>query len=228
MNAHFDLVILIDCWPINKTWLEEEHHNNTAKFYERIVNRLSEYDFKNVALASYSRPDDISGATESGITATSSLILDNIHSRNHGRDLKIKYCENMIEVFREFPEVCHSGINSSNRPNSVNILICGQSFQVCTHWRPLGFIQWISQDQKVFTHQDLVFRNKMSKERFDHHDFENDPFIEWNEILSNSFTSWSVGIGKDHIESPCFWADSLRWDKANELPPKQNHSSRET
>ncbi len=219
MTAHFDLVILIDCWEPSDVWIEEEQHKEIHEFYERIVNRLGEYDFKNVVLASYPRPIDNS-------RETAKWLVDNIHSRNHGTDLKLKQCEDIVQVFREYPEALHTGTNTENKPNSVNILICGQSFQVCTHWRPLGFIQWISQDQRVFTHQDLVFQS--SQERFDHHDFENDPFIEWNEILSNSFTSWSVGIGEDHIESPCFWADSLRWDKANELPPKQNHSRRET
>lgn len=226
MNAHFDLVILIDCWPLNENWLDEEYHHCTNQFYERIVNRLGEYNFKNVALASYSRPDDYSGEVETGVTATSSVIVDNIHSRNHGNDLKIKYCENMIEVFREFPEVCHSGTNDNNRPNSVNILIGGQSFQVCTHWRPVGFINWINQDQTVFTHPDLVWHN--NQQRFDHDVFEKDPFIEWNKLLSNSYASWSVGIGKDHIESPCFWADSLKWDKANEPPPRQYLHRNET
>jgi hypothetical protein len=220
MTPHFDLVILIDCWPINEAWLEEEFHNETTQFYERIVHRLSEYDFKNVALASYRRPDDVSGLTATGITATSSAILDNVQSCNHGNDLKIKYCENMVEVFREFPEVCHSGINSSNTPNSVNILICGQAFQVCTHWRPLGFINWIHQDQRVFTHPDLVWRQ--GQEAIDQHALKDDPFIQWNELLSDSFASWSVGTGNDYIESPCFWADSLKWDNANEHPPKQS------
>jgi hypothetical protein len=219
MTAHFDLVILIDCWEPSDVWIEEEQHKEIHEFYERIVNRLGEYDFKNVVLASYPRPIDNS-------RETAKWLVDNIHSRNHGTDLKLKQCEDIVQVFREYPEALHTGTNTGNKPNSVNILICGQAWQVCTHWRPLGFINWIMQRQTVFTHPELVWHDGW--EVFDHHDFENDPFIEWNEILSNSFTSWSVGIGEDHIESPCFWADSLRWDNANELPPKQNHSRRET
>lgn len=101
MTAHFDLVILIDCWEPSDVWIEEEQHKEIHEFYERIVNRLGEYDFKNVVLASYPRPNDNS-------RETARWLVDNIHSRNHGTDLKLKQCENIVQVFREYPEALHT------------------------------------------------------------------------------------------------------------------------
>ncbi len=214
MNAHFDLVILIDCWPIDV--LPEHSHNEANQFYNTIVNRLSEYDFKNVVLAAYDP------------TETSKIILDNIHSSNHGQDLKIKKCDNMVEVFREFPEACHSGKNSYNTPNTVNILICGHTWQSCTHWRPLGFIPWIQQNQSVATHPDLVW-NPGDLEAFDQYVFEDDPFIEWQKAVPDTFPAYELGTGADDVESPCYWANSLKWANGiGSTTPEQYHHRRET
>ena len=219
MTAHFDLVILIDCWEPSDVWIEEEQHKEIHEFYERIVNRLGEYDFKNVVLASYPRPNDNS-------RETARWLVDNIHSRNHGTDLKLKQCENIVQVFREFPESSHSGLNVNNATNSVNILICGQSWQVCTHWRPLGFINWIMQGQTVFTHPDVVWHT--GQPAFDHFVLEEDPRIEWHATEPNTFASWSLGTSDTIIESPCFYANKLKWDLPNEVPPSTLYHRRET
>lgn len=219
MTAHFDLVILIDCWEPSDVWIEEEQHKEIHEFYERIVNRLGEYDFKNVVLASYPRPNDNS-------RETARWLVDNIHSRNHGTDLKLKQCENIVQVFREFPESSHSGLNVNNATNSVNILICGQSWQVCTHWRPLGFINWIMQWQTVFTHPDVVWHT--GQPAFDHFVLEEDPRIEWHATEPNTFASWSLGTSDTIIESPCFYANKLKWDLPNEVPPSTLYHRRET
>jgi hypothetical protein len=221
MTPHFDLVILIDCWPATDEWLTVNVHKELNKFYERIVNRLSTYDFKNVALATYTIPN-----TERD-TYTSSVILDNIRSNNYNNaHLKIRRCENMVDIFREFPEACQTGLGKYNNAKSVNILICGQSWQVCTHWRPLGFIPWIMQGQTVFTHPDLVWQ--LGGPLFDQFVFEYDPRIIWNKLHSDSYESHSVGTGKDYIESPFFWSRELKWDFANEEPPTASYFYRET
>ena len=219
MTAHFDLVILIDCWEPSDVWIEEEQHKEIHEFYERIVNRLGEYDFKNVVLASYPRPNDNS-------RETARWLVDNIHSRNHGTDLKLKQCENIVQVFREYPEALHTGTNTKNKPNAFNILICGQAWQVCTHWRPLGFINWIMQWQTVFTHPDVVWHT--GQPAFDHFVLEEDPRIEWHATEPNTFESWSLGTSDTIIESPCFYANKLKWDLPNEVPPSTLYHRRET
>ena len=219
MTAHFDLVILIDCWEPSDVWIEEEQHKEIHEFYERIVNRLGEYDFKNVVLASYPRPIDNS-------RETARWLVDNIHSRNHGTDLKLKQCENIVQVFREYPEALHTGTNTKNKPNAFNILICGQAWQVCTHWRPLGFINWIMQWQTVFTHPDVVWHT--GQPAFDHFVLEEDPRIEWHATEPNTFASWSLGTSDTIIESPCFYANKLKWDLPNEVPPSTLYHRRET
>jgi|TARA_B110000908_G_scaffold47363_1_gene57789 hypothetical protein len=219
MTAHFDLVILIDCWEPSDVWIEEEQHKEIHEFYERIVNRLGEYDFKNVVLASYPRPNDNS-------RETARWLVDNIHSRNHGTDLKLKQCENIVQVFREYPEALHTGTNTKNKPNAFNILICGQAWQVCTHWRPLGFINWIMQWQTVFTHPDVVWHT--GQPAFDHFVLEEDPRIEWHATEPNTFASWSLGTSDTIIESPCFYANKLKWDLPNEVPPSTLYHRRET
>ena len=219
MTAHFDLVILIDCWEPSDVWIEEEQHKEIHEFYERIVNRLGEYDFKNVVLASYPRPADNS-------RETARWLVDNIHSRNHGTDLKLKQCEDIVQVFREYPEALHTGTNTENKPNAFNILICGQAWQVCTHWRPLGFINWIMQGQTVFTHPDVVWHT--GQPAFDHFVLEEDPRIEWHATEPNTFASWSLGTSDTIIESPCFYAKELKWDLPNEVPPSTLYHRRET
>ena len=219
MTAHFDLVILIDCWEPSVVWIEEEQHKEMHEFYKRIVNRLGEYDFKNVVLASYPRPADNS-------RETARWLVDNIHSRNHGTDLKLKQCENIVQVFREYPEALHTGTNTKNKPNAFNILICGQAWQVCTHWRPLGFINWIMQWQTVFTHPDVVWHT--GQPAFDHFVLEEDPRIEWHATEPNTFASWSLGTSDTIIESPCFYANKLKWDLPNEVPPSTLYHRRET
>jgi hypothetical protein len=220
MTAHFDLVILIDCWEPSDVWIEEEQHKEMHEFYERIVNRLGEYDFKNVVLASYPRPADNS-------RETARWLVDNIHSRNHGTDLKLKQCEDIVQVFREYPEALHTGTNTENKPNAFNILICGQAWQVCTHWRPLGFINWIMQRQTVFTHPELVWHDGW--EVFDHFVFEDDPRLDWHKVeKKQSSIAFSIGVGGEDIESPCFYAKELKWELATEVPPATLYLRRET
>jgi|TARA_R110002124_G_scaffold281302_1_gene455397 hypothetical protein len=220
MPAHFDLVILIDCWELSGNWVHGKHRQGVNEFYKRITDRLVEYDFKNVVLASYDRPGDYD-------RQTAKWLLDNIRSNNHvNANLKIRNCNNMVEVFREFPESSHSGLNVNNDTNSVNILICGQSWQVCTHWRPLGFINWIMQGQTVFTHPDVVWHT--GQPAFDHFVLEEDPRIEWHAAEPNTFESWSLGTSDTIIESPCFYAKELKWDLPNEVPPSTLYHRRET
>lgn len=222
MTTHFDLVILIDCWELSDVWLEEEHHKEMHEFYERIVNRLGEYDFKNVALAGYSRPTD-------GSRETDAWLVDNIHSRNHGDDLKVRKCEDIVQLFREYPEALHTGYGEDpvkKRPRSFNVLICGQSWQVCTHWRPLGIINWLLQEQTVFTHPDLVWHS--GEPVFDGFVFEDDPRVEWHKVGYRGHTAHQIGVGGEDIESPCFYAKKLKWDHANEVPPASLYHRRET
>lgn len=185
MSISFDLVILIDCWELDSEWGQEQttFETRTPEFYRRIVKKLSNYNFKNVVLASHDKWD-----LEDSIPDTSKWLVDNIQSKNNGFDLKFRKCENIIEVFREFPEALHSGLDYNNNPNTLRILICGQAFKVCTHYRPLGFIGWLQQEQNgVFTHADLLFAN--NKPWTTEQDFDEDPIILWDIVEEDSYTA---------------------------------------
>jgi hypothetical protein len=185
MSISFDLVILIDCWELESEWGQEQvnFETRTPEFYSRIVKKLSNYNFKNVVLASHNKWD-----LEDLIPDTSKWLVDNIQSKNNGFDLKFRKCENIIEVFREFPEALHTGLDFNNEPNTLRVLICGQAFRVCTHHRPLGFIGWLEQEQNgIFTHPDLVFIPNLPW--LTKQDFEDDTVILWDMLEENSYTS---------------------------------------
>ena len=184
MTASFDLVILIDCWE-SSPWADEQINNDprAQEFYERIVKRLSNYNFKNVILASHDK-----WFTDNTAPATSKWLVDNIHSKDNGSDLKLRNCGDMIEAFREFPEALHSGLDYNNNPNTLRILICGQAFKVCTHYRPLGIMNWLQQEQNgVFTHADLLFTP--DKPWITEQDFDDDHLVQWESVKEDSYTA---------------------------------------
>lgn len=218
MSISFDLVILIDCWELNEDWLgsDPKDHTGVCEFYKRIANRLSDYNFKNVVLASHDK-----WQIKNNVPATSKWLVDNIQSKNNGFDLKFRKCENIIEVFREFPEALHTGLDYNNCPNTLRILICGMSFQVCTHWRPLGVVGWIDQGQNgVFTHPDLVWHTGhpwMTKERFNI-----DTAIQWDIVKENSYTAMLLDDNYS-ASANIMHAGALTWERATEAPPEPRH-----
>lgn len=66
-------------------------------------------------------------------------------------------------------------------------------------------MQW----QTVFTHPDVVWHT--GQPAFDHFVLEEDPRIEWHATEPNTFASWSLGTSDTIIESPCFYANKLKW-----------------
>jgi hypothetical protein len=79
----------------------------------------------------------------------------------------------------------------------------------------------------VFTHPELVWHDGW--EVFDHFVFEDDPRLDWHKVeKKQSSIAFSIGVGGEDIESPCFYAKELKWELATEVPPATLYLRRET
>jgi hypothetical protein len=166
MKHDIDLVVLVDCWPSDHPDMETV---SQVKYYERLVNKLSTLNFKNVALATYKggTPDNYEHFE------TDPYIIEHLKSKNMGANVVAKRCTTFKDVFYEFPEL--------HLCDHMNIVIGGQSWWHCLHWRPLGFFGWINQGFGVMSHPALVHYESNSNIT-SHEAFKHDPFVEWKKI----------------------------------------------
>ena len=152
MKWTYDLVILMDCWPRHYK-LFDETNGNVDLFYERLQKKLSTMKFTNVALATYPNDNDGEFDEEDQMCETDPWLLDNLKSENRGANVNLQLCHTFHDIYKKFPEL----LNIEGMPL---VLLCGQSFNHCTHWRGLGLMQWLEQQTPVFTHPDLCAAGK--------------------------------------------------------------------
>lgn len=191
-NREYDLVILIDCW-------HPRYSNNPPlceEFYDRMVNQLSKMKFKNVVWATYAA-EDSHNLDRAVHDDTYAPLRRSIRSENYGTDLKHHRCFNMQQVYRAFPEVLHK--------DPMNVLIGGQSFHHCVHWRSLGYIKWILQEQPVTTHPDIFWTESNSGGENNDVMLEYDTRLEWNKVPNCPHGTWTSN-----------W---LKWEPAREAAP---------
>lgn len=146
MKWTYDLVVLIDCWPSHYEVFTNDNVPVT-EFYKRLVNKLSTMRFTNVALATY-RNSEKTDDNENGTFDTDPYLLEHLKSYDQGSNINAKHCLTFQDVFRKFPELLYTEENPK-------ILLGGLSFYHCTHWRPLGIMQWLEQQTPVHTCVDL-------------------------------------------------------------------------
>tara|TARA_B100001057_G_C22716847_1_gene898103 strand:- start:562 stop:1170 length:609 start_codon:yes stop_codon:yes gene_type:complete len=166
MKYNIDLVVLVDCWPSDHPDMETV---SQERYYKQLIDKLSTLNFKNVALATYT------GGTKDNYehTETDPYIIEHLQSKNMGADVIAKRCTTFKDVFYEFPEL--------HLCDHMNILIGGQTWWHCLHWRPLGFFGWINQGFGVLSHPALV-HYETNNNITSHEAFKHDPFIEWEKI----------------------------------------------
>lgn len=147
MNSlYYDLVVLIDCWPTKQFESRADPTLYSHKFYKGMLKKLSELQFDNVAIATYSEHDHVEH--NECLKFTDPYVLANIRSKNNHRPL-CKPVHNFRQLYTAFPNLVNI--------NPYNVIVAGLSFSSCVHWRSLGMISWILQDHMPYTHPNLVW-----------------------------------------------------------------------
>lgn len=193
MKNDFDLVVLIDCWPSDHPDVQD----NCQQFYKRLISKLGTMNFKYVAFATYQ-----GGSVEKGTDTyeTDPYIIQSLSSASEGPHVSTKHCLTIQDVYKNFP---HLHIKKDPK-----ILIGGQSWWACLHWRPLGFFGWVNQNQVVHSHPDLVFKEGMDQPTSFDKGFENDPYFKWQ------------------LETNCvdktYWTEELRYEFPHDNPPNKD------
>lgn len=175
---NYDLVVLIDCW--DHTVYKVDHG---LDFYKRLVKMLSRLNFDTVVFATYGKDNG----------PTDPYIVENIQSANMGKNLNCVNAYTLPQVFTMFDF-------SESLKTSPSILIGGLSWLSCVHWRSLGFVHWLQQDIRVYTHEDIVWLEgcqPTTKQR----------------ILSDPVINWKIARGTNNV----FHALSMKYDIAK--PP---------
>ena len=190
MKYEFDIVVLIDCWPSGHP------HMQTAtqeKYYQRLINKLSTMYFEYVAFATYKGGSD----EDNTVTFdTDSYIVEHLKSASHGANVTSKTCYNILDIYKEFPALQHK--------EDLNILVGGQSWWHCLHWRPLGFCGWIQQGMLIHSHPDLV-HFEGNEEVVNTNAFYHDPIVKWEPT--------------DNCDDNTFMSGQMRYNIAQDNPP---------
>ena len=188
-NIEFDIVVLVDCWPSDHPEMQKV---TQEKFYKRLLNKLSTMKFKNVVFATYK------GGTEPNETfETDPYLVEHLSSASHGADVISKECFTIKDVYKEFPELY-------NKSKDINVLVGGQSWWHCLHWRPLGFCGWIQQNQVVYSHPEIVhFEGNHNVTHFKA--FHHDPIITWKrteDCLDETYRSIEISYDISQVNPP--------------------------
>lgn len=168
MKWTYDLVVLIDCWPSHYELFTNDNAP-ISKFYEGLVEKLKTMRFTNVALATYRNSTRLDNHEE-GNFDTDPWLLEHLKSEDQGSNINAKHCLTFQDVFRKFPELLYS----EEKPR---ILIGGLSFFHCTHWRPLGIMQWLEQQTPVYTCVELMAGGKTYS--INENLLLHDPMVKW-------------------------------------------------
>lgn len=169
MKWTYDLVVLIDCWPTHYEVFTSDNALIT-EYYERLVNKLKTMRFTNVALATYRNTSRIEDDQSDGTFDTDPWLLEHLKSEDQGSNINAKHCQTFQDVFIKFPQLFYT----AEKPS---ILIGGLSFYHCTHWRPLGIMQWLEQQTPVHTCVDIMAAGKTCS--INENMLMHDPMVTW-------------------------------------------------
>lgn len=195
MKTKWDLVILIDCWPLEYSCFDKTR-DSVEKFYHRLQRKLSTMRYHRLALASYPGSGE-----ETDIRETDEWLMANLKSQSHGPDVDLRQCETFQDIYKWWPEL-------ASDKKGINVLIGGQAYWHCVLWRPIGFIAWLNQQNEIHTCLELL-----------HNDQPNQ--ISHGLLMDDKWCNWQP---KRNCDDGTYYATHLRWEQAIEPPPQVDYS----